>query len=77
MLNQIRDSDGDMKVALIIEPLTVTQAGGSGELSSRDSRMVLDYVWENYYGKYQGQMFQWEGKPLVVSFDPMVLKGDG
>ena len=76
MLNQIRDADRNMEVALIVEPFTVTQAGGSGELSSRESRMVLDYVWENYYGKYQGQMFQWEGKPLLVSFDPMVLKGD-
>ena len=77
MLNQIRDSGRNMKVALIIEPFTVTQAGFSGELSSRDSRMVLDYVWENYYAEYQGQMFELDGKPLVVSFDPMSLKNDG
>ena len=77
MLNQIRDSGREMKVALIVEPFTVTQAGLSGDLSSRDSRMVLDYVWENYYAEYQDQMFQWQGKPLVVSFDPMMLKNDG
>ena len=77
MLNQIRDSGREMKVALIVEPFTVTQAGLSGELTSRESRMVLGYVWENYYAKYQGQMFEWQGKPLVVSFDPMSLKNDG
>lgn len=77
MLNQIRDSGRDMKVALIVEPFTVTQASGSGELSSRESRRVLDYLWEEYYGEYGNQMFQWDGKPLVVSFDRMVLKGDG
>lgn len=77
MLNQIRDSDLDMKVALVVEPFTVTQAGGSGELSRNQSRMVLDYLWENYYGKFQGQMFQWQGGPLVVTFDPMALKDDG
>ena len=76
MLNQIRDSNLDMKVALVVEPFTVTQAGGSGELSRDQSRMVLDYLWENYYEKYQGQMFQWHGGPLVVTFDPMVLKDD-
>ena len=76
MLNQIRDSNLDMKVALVVEPFTVTQAGGSGELSRNQSRMVLDYLWENYYKRFQGQMFQWDGEPLVVTFDPMALKDD-
>ena len=76
MLNQIRDSSRDMKVALIVEPFKMTQGGGSGELSSRESRMVLDYVWEHYYGKYPDHIFQWDGKPLLVPFDPMILKHD-
>ena len=76
MLDQIRDSGRDMKVALIVEPFTVTQANGSGELSSRESQMVAEYIWENYYGEYPDQMFEWQGKPLVVAFDPMELKGD-
>ncbi len=76
MLNQIQARGLDMKVGLIIEPFTVPQAGHSGELSSRESQMVLDYIWENYYGKYPDQMFEWQGKPLVVTFDPMELKSD-
>ena len=39
MLNQIRDSNLEIKVALIVEPFTVTQAGGSGELSEVDPKI--------------------------------------
>ena len=60
----------------IIEPFTVTQAGRPGELSSRQSQMVADYIWENYYGKYPNQIFEWQSSPLVVTFDPMELKSD-
>ena len=54
----------------------MNQGGGSSKLASSKSRMVLNYVWDNYYGRYAVQMFQWDGKSLLVSFDPMILKDD-
>jgi hypothetical protein len=37
--------------------------------------MVLDWLWANYYGqaRYRDVWFRWDGKPLVVAFDPMTL----
>ena len=76
MLRQIRDSRSKMKVALIVEPFTVTQ-GGVQHLTEFQGRLVLDYVWERYYEQYPDQVFQWQGSPLLVTFDPMVLPNDG
>lgn len=57
-----------------VEPFTRTQASISpGALSVAQRRMVLDFLWETYYLPYREQMFSWEGKPLVVAFDPMRL----
>ena len=67
----------DMKVAIIAEPFTPTQADvHPGELGNRQRRMVLDYLWDNYYSVYPNQMFSWQDRPLVVSFDPMRLPED-
>ncbi len=38
--------------------------------------MVLDYLWSEFYGPYGDEMFAWEGKPLVIAFDPMRLPLD-
>ena len=76
MLRQIRDSRSKMKVALIVEPFTVTP-GGVQHLTESQGRLVLDYVWERYYEQYPDQVFQWQGSPLLVTFDPMVLPNDG
>lgn len=77
LLNQIQATQSDMKVAVIAEPFTLTQADvPPAELGDRQRRMVLDYLWENYYSVYPDQMFSWQGRPLVVSFDPMMLPED-
>ena len=42
-----------MKVAVIAEPFNLTQADvHPAELGDRQRRMVLDYLWENYYSVY-------------------------
>ena len=76
MLRQIRDSGSKMKVALIVEPFTLTQ-GSVQHLTEFQGRLGLDYVWKRYYEQYPGQIFQWQGSPLLVIFDPMVLPDDG
>ncbi len=77
MLNQIQAARSDIKVAVIAEPFTFTQADvHPTDLGDRQKRMVLDYLWDHYYGVYPDQMFGWQGSPLVVSFDPMTLPKD-
>ena len=77
LLNQIQAARSDMKVAVIVEPFTLTQADVHPvNLGDHQRRMVLDYLWENYYNLYTDQMFSWQDRPLVISFDPMVLPED-
>ena len=77
MLAQIHASDSDFKVALIVEPFTGTQSGVKAvQLTQEQRQDVLDYVWDRYYSKYPDQMFRWDGSPLLVTFDPMLLPED-
>ncbi len=77
LLDEIKASNRNMKVAVIAEPFTLTQAGiHPNELRSAQKQMVLDWLWENYYDLYASQMFQWHGKPLLITFDPVRLPAD-
>ena len=65
-----------IRVSLIVEPFVKTQAGiEPSTLQPSQRAMVLDWLWANYYGneKYRNVWFQWEGKPLLLAFDPMTL----
>lgn len=72
LLDEVRASP--IKVALIAEPFTLTQAGLLPNAAQQ--QIVLDWLWQHYYEPYSAQMFQWDGKPLLVSFDPMRLPAD-
>jgi hypothetical protein len=72
MLDQIKNTGASMKVAVLVEPFTWTQRQlHPNDLTAQQQQMILDYLWDNYYGPYAGQMFQWDGNPLLVTFDPM------
>lgn len=74
MLTQLHAADIEMKIALIVEPFVETQSDLSvNELTKEQTQMVSDYVWERFYSQYPAQMFQWDGSPLLVTFDPMSL----
>ena len=65
-----------ISVSLIVEPFVKTQAGMEPRTVQASQRaMMLDWLWTNYYGndKYRDVWFQWEGKPLLIAFDPMTL----
>lgn len=77
LLNQIRDTGSDMEVAIIVEPFTVPQAGlQSSDLSYGQKEGILDYLWDQYYAPYLSHIFHWQGKPLLLDFDPMMLPED-
>ncbi len=78
LLDQIAALTGTQKirVSLIVEPFVKTQAGiEPGTLQPAQRAHVLDWLWTDYYGnpKYRDLWFEWEGKPLLIAFDPMTL----
>ncbi|MFQ5947144.1 MAG: hypothetical protein ACE5NC_13000, partial [Anaerolineae bacterium] len=78
ILDQIHRDDIDLKVALLVEPFTLTQARiPPDQLNGQQMLMVLDHVWERYYSRYAPNMFHWDGRPLLVVFDPMRIPKDG
>jgi hypothetical protein len=75
MLDQIQSSGSDLRVALVVEPFMLTQAGLS-QMTNVQEKLILDYLWEHYYSLYPEQMFRWQGKPLLLAFDPVQLRED-
>ncbi|MHB1134473.1 MAG: hypothetical protein ACYC4L_19040, partial [Chloroflexota bacterium] len=95
LLRDIKEKQRPLKIALIVEPFTLTQApqpgihprdcpapeGTTTCLLPEQKREVLDWLWRTYYRNpdnpdYADLMFEWEGKPLVLAFDPMTLPAD-
>ncbi len=70
LLNHISANNLPFKVAFLVEPympepLRVTPAQKQG---------ILDHIWDKVYSVYPDLMFQWEGKPLLVTWAPVELK---
>lgn len=79
LLKGIAAKGSKIRVALIVEPFTSTQAGiNPDDLTFGQRQMVLDWLWQRYYDNadYRDLMFHWQGKPLLIAFDPMRLPLD-
>lgn len=80
LLEGIAARQSPIRVALIVEPFTLTQARIEPQtLTPSQRQMVMDWLWQEYYGpesKYHNVMFRWEGSPLLLAFDPMRLPSD-
>ncbi len=76
LLTEIITARRPISVSLIVEPFVKTQADITPSLLLPAQReLVLDWLWANYYGReeYRNLWFQWDGKPLLLAFDPMTL----
>ena len=76
LLTEIITERRPISVSLIVEPFVQTQAHITPSLLLPAQRaLALDWLWANYYGReeYSNLWFQWEGKPLLLAFDPMTL----
>ena len=49
---------------------------GPVEVGSVNSQLIWDHIWNNYVQPYPNSYYSWEGKPLVVSWAPVVLTPD-
>jgi len=76
LLTEIITERRPISVSLIVEPFVQTQSHITPSLLLPAQRaLALDWLWANYYGReeYSNLWFQWEGKPLLLAFDPMTL----
>ena len=70
LLNRISAISAPFKVAFLVEPYMPRPS----EVTSAQKQAILDLLWDSFYSAYPDLMFQWEGKPLLVTWDPVELK---
>jgi hypothetical protein len=74
MLKQLKERRSPIKVAVLVEPFTMTQAGlWPRQLKPHQFQMVLEYLYSHFYGPYADQMYLYDGRPLLSTFDPMYM----
>jgi len=62
-----------LKAAILVEPYL----GSDPESYNYEWwNQVLDYIKKNYVERYPGVYFRWEGKPLLLAFNPIGMKYD-
>ena len=70
LLDYISAHDAPFKVAVLVEPYMTNPP----DISLEQKQSILDFLWHNVYSVYPTLMFQWEDKPLVVSWAAVDLK---
>ena len=70
LFNYISTYSAPFKVAFLVEPYM----SHPSELSLAQKQAILDFLWDSVYNVYPDSMFHWEGKPLLVTWDPVELK---
>jgi hypothetical protein len=74
LLKQLKDRKSNLKVAILIEPFTATQAGLRPEaLQSHQFFRVASFLYQHFYSRYPEQMLDYHGYPLLTTFDPMFM----
>jgi len=74
ILRQLKEKNSPIKVAILIEPFTYTQAKiDPDRLTYGQMQRILDYLYYRYYRVFPDQMFEYQGRPLLSTFDPMFM----
>ena len=70
ILEHVRDHEPGMKLVVMVEPffLTANPKISPPDVTVERRQVILDYVWDNFYNDFSDQIFQVEGKPLVVNW---------
>lgn len=71
LLDYLASSGAPLKVAFMVEPFMQN----ARDLTTDKQQELVDYVWNDYYSRYPGLLFQWDGKPLLGTFFPLDLSG--
>ena len=70
LLNYVSENSAHFKVAFLVEPYMPSPQG----INLAEKQSILDELWINVYSVYPDLMFQWEGRPLLVTWAPVELK---
>ncbi len=54
------------QVGLMVDAFNTT------DVNSTDYKQIYDYVWDNFYSPYSNHTLAWQGKPLLLWFNPLV-----
>ena len=70
LLDHIEENSLPFKVAFLVEPFIPNLE----EITLDQQQEILDELWDSFYSRYPGLMFQWENRPLVVTWTPVRLQ---
>jgi len=70
LMDYISSTKAPFKVAVLVEPFMVDPPG----LTLAQKRQIPDFLWFKVYNIYSAFMFDWETKPLVVTWGNVDLK---
>ena len=59
----------DFKIAILVDAFNTT-------LSRKEYKGIYDYLWTNIYASNSNVIFKWEGKPLMLFFNPLYPQPD-
>ena len=69
-MDYISSTSAPFKVAVLVEPFMVDPQG----ITLAQKQQILDFLRDNVYDIYPAFMFEWESKPLVVTWSDVDLK---
>ena len=70
LFNYISVNSAPFKIAFLVEPYMPRPL----EVTLAQKQSIMDFLWDDFYNDYPELMFQWEGRPLLVTWDPLELK---
>lgn len=70
LLDYITSTNAPFKVIVLVEPFMLDVPG----LTLVNKQLILDRLFDNFYDVYPTLMFQWETKPLIVTWASLDLK---
>ena len=70
VFEHLRGHEPGINAAVMVEPffLTADPKILPTDVSVEQRQTILNYVWDNFYGVFPNQTFQWDGKPLLVNW---------
>lgn len=63
----------NFKIAIMVEPFNHENSTYSIPISVTDWTNLLNYIQNTFYGPFNDITFHWQGKPLLLSFNPQVI----